>query len=209
MGKTVQLDGSRSLDVDGDLLTYRWSFVSKPVASSASLSDPASVRPTFVVDLPGIYVLQLIVNDGQLDSPPVTCIITTGNSRPVASAGPDQTVYVGNTVQLDGSGSRDVDGDPLSFWWSFTSLPPGSTAVLSNPAVVNPTFTIDHSGTYTLQPIVNDGQMREDGDVGAKTNYFPGSWRPLFAFAPTFRSKVRLRASKASQPPFRYMANQL
>ena len=42
---------------------------------------------------------------------------------PVADAGPDQTVFVGDTVQLDGSGSSDVDNDPLTFQWSFTTFP--------------------------------------------------------------------------------------
>ena len=36
------------------------------------------------------------------------------NTPPLASAGPDQTVYVGDTVQLDGSGSSDADGDPFT-----------------------------------------------------------------------------------------------
>lgn len=41
--------------------------------------------------------------------------IEAGNTRPVANAGPDQTVVVGTTVQLDGSKSSDADGDPLTF----------------------------------------------------------------------------------------------
>ena len=34
---------------------------------------------------------------------------------PVANAGPDQTVSLGSVVVLDGSGSSDPDGDPLSY----------------------------------------------------------------------------------------------
>ncbi|MHC4148320.1 MAG: choice-of-anchor D domain-containing protein, partial [Planctomycetota bacterium] len=72
---TVTLDGSASSDPDGDTLTFGWSFVSVPAGSNASLSNPAAVMPTFVPDLPGTYVAQLVVNDGTLDSAPDTVTI--------------------------------------------------------------------------------------------------------------------------------------
>jgi len=157
--QTVMLDGSKSSDVDGDSLTYHWSFISIPSGSGAALSNPSALNPTFVVDKPGTYVAQLIVNDGKVDSTPDTVSISTENSKPIANAGPDQTVYVGNTVTLDGSKSSDVDGDPLSFWWSFTSTSPGSVAKLSDPTAKNPTFRIDLPGIYVVQLIVNDGRV--------------------------------------------------
>jgi RHS repeat-associated protein len=156
---TVQLDGSKSTDVDGDLLSYKWSFVSVPTGSSASLSDTTSVKPSFVADKPGAYVAQLIVNDGKVDSIADTVTITTANSKPVADPGADQTVYVCDTVTLDGSKSTDVDGDPLTFWWSFTSTPSGSVAMLSDPMATNPTFVVDLPGIYVVQLIVNDGTI--------------------------------------------------
>ncbi|MDX1449390.1 MAG: ATP-binding protein, partial [Acidimicrobiia bacterium] len=45
--------------------------------------------------------------------------IAAPNRPPVADAGPDQTVLVGDTVTLDGSGSSDADGDALGFEWSL------------------------------------------------------------------------------------------
>jgi len=155
----VTLDGSGSSDVDGDLLTFKWSFVSIPEGSNATLSDPAVVNPTFVADRFGKYVVQLIVNDGKVDSEPDTVSIDTTNSRPVADAGEDQSQPVGSTITLDGSGSYDVDSDPLWYIWSFTSIPPGSTAVISNPTAVNPSFLADLYGTYIVQLIVNDGML--------------------------------------------------
>src|SRR5439155_23971456 len=107
----VQLDGSGSTDVDGNLLSYAWALTSRPTGSTASLSAPGSVTPEFVVDRPGEYVAQLVVNDGSVDSLPSTVTITTSNSAPVANAGPDQTVPVGRLAALDGSGSTDADGD--------------------------------------------------------------------------------------------------
>jgi len=156
---TVHLDGSASNDRDGDPLSYRWSFTSTPAGSTATLLAPTVVNPSFVVDLPGTYVAQLMVHDGQLDSAPDTVVITTENTRPMANAGPDQTVVVGTTVHLDGSKSSDVDGDRLTLRWALTAVPSGSTATLSDPTLVNPTFAVDKAGTYLVRLIVNDGTL--------------------------------------------------
>lgn len=159
VGETVTLDGSKSSDADGDSLKFTWSLTGKPAGSTAVLSDPSAVKPTFEADKPGAYVAQLIVNDGKADSAPDSVTITTKNSAPVAYAGPDQSIFVTETVTLDGSGSSDVDGDLLSFKWSLVSVPAGSAAVLSDAAAVKPSFTVDKSGTYVAQLIVNDGTV--------------------------------------------------
>ena len=164
VGDTVQLDGSKSSDVDGDPLTFYWSFVSRPLGSLATLSDPTAVRPTFLVDVHGSYTLQLIVNDGVVDSVPDTVIISTLNSRPVADAGPDQTVALGARVTLDGRRSRDVDGDPLTYHWRFVTLPAGSAAVLDDPSSAQPSFTADKAGSYAVELIVNDGTVDSNPD---------------------------------------------
>jgi len=87
------------------------------------------------------------------------------NTPPTADAGPDQTVFAGDTVTLDGSASSDVDGDPLTFTWSFASVPPGSTAALSAPSAIKPTFVPDKPGTYVAQLIVNDGKAASTPDT--------------------------------------------
>jgi hypothetical protein len=159
LGATVLLDGSRSTDADGDALTFRWRFTSRPAGSAATLSDPAAVVPTFVVDRPGTYIAELVVNDGSVDSAPDTVQVSTQNSRPVANAGPDQTAAVGTTVTLDGSRSSDVDGDALTFRWQFTSRPAGSAATLFDPTAIHPTFLVDQAGTYVVQLVVTDGLL--------------------------------------------------
>ena len=159
-GTTVILQGNRSSDVDGDPLTFRWTFLTRPTGSQATLLAPMAVNPAFVVDRPGTYVAQLIVNDGTLDSLPATVIITVDNIRPVAHAGADQLlVTVRQTVQLNGSGSSDADGDALSFRWALTTRPAGSQATLTSSTLVNPSFVADVLGTYVAQLIVNDGTL--------------------------------------------------
>src|SRR5262249_2020545 len=115
VGALVHLDASASTDADGDLLTYFWSITARPETRVADLSDEASVNPTFTPDAAGIYVIQLIINDGHIDSDPDTATLTvivsstSTNHPPVADAGPDRTALVGQTVALDGGGSSDPD----------------------------------------------------------------------------------------------------
>ena len=161
------LDGSASTDVDGDKLSFLWSLTSKPTNSSATLSNPVTVNPKFTADLPGDYIAQLIVNDGKADSQPDTVKVTTENSKPVANAGPDQTVPLQSTVLLDGSLSTDAEKDPITYLWSLTQKPTGSTASLTNPALINPQFKVDIPGAYLAQLIVNDGKLASDPDTVA------------------------------------------
>ncbi len=165
VSETVQLDGSGSSDANGDSLTYNWSFVSKPNGSDATLSSTGIVNPSFEVDLAGNYTVQLIVNDGTVNSAPDTVTISTENSAPVADAGADQAVLVNDTVQLNGGGSSDVDGDSVIFNWSLVSRPDGSDATLSSTGIVNPSFEVDLAGNYTVQLIVNDGTVNSAPDT--------------------------------------------
>src|SRR5262249_15104645 len=79
------------------------------------------------------------------------------NWPPVANAGPAQTVFRRATVSLNGSGSTDPDGDPLTFRWKFLSRPQGSQARLAQATTATPSFVADVAGTYVVRLIVNDG----------------------------------------------------
>jgi hypothetical protein len=107
-GATVELDGSNSGDVEGDVLTFMWTLVSIPAASTAVLSDPGAVNPSIIADLVGNYVVQLIVNDGLANSAPATVTITADvdtDSDGVPQS-IDNCTAVANADQLD----TDNDG---------------------------------------------------------------------------------------------------
>ncbi|MCF8167199.1 MAG: PKD domain-containing protein [Rhodoferax sp.] len=161
VGRNVTLDGSASTDANGDALTYSWTLTSKPVGSFAALSSSTSAKPSFTSDVAGTYVVGLTVNDGKVSSDTATVSITAAiaNVAPVANAGIAQNVDVGTTITFDGSASSDANNDPLTYAWTLTSSPAGSTAVLSSSTVAKPTFKADVAGTYVGTLTVNDGKV--------------------------------------------------
>ncbi len=166
VGTAVQLDGSASHDLNGTPLNYAWRIVSKPGESGAEISDTALVRPTILIDVDGVYVLELIVDDGYLASEPDTMIINTlENTAPVANAGDDQLIQVGATNQLDGSASFDVNGDSISYRWVLIHQPESSQAELTDANSIAPSLEIDVAGEYVAQLIVNDGILDSAPDT--------------------------------------------
>ena len=165
VGQTVTLDGTGSSDPEGSAVTYAWSLTPPP-GSTAALSSATAAQPTFVADVAGTYTAQLVVNDGTVNSAPATVTIVASlasapapNLPPAADAGTNQAVGVGQTVTLDGTGSSDPEGSAVTYAWSFTSQPPGSTAALSSTTAAQPSFVADVAGDYVAQLIVNDGTL--------------------------------------------------
>jgi len=69
--KTVSLDGSTSSDPDGYIAAYDWRLLGKPFGSGAVLSSDSTIAVSFTADLPGDYVVTLMVqdNDGAWSTP--------------------------------------------------------------------------------------------------------------------------------------------
>ncbi len=110
---------------------------------------------------------------------------------PIADAGPNQTVNTGDTVALNGRGSSDPQGKPLSYRWSVLSTPIGSRATLTGTNSSSPSFQADASGQYSIQLVVNNGlkdSLPANVTVSAvDTNvYLP----PSITSTPTFQSMV-------------------
>ena len=163
----VILDGSGSSDADGDGLTYLWSLTSVPEGSAAELDDSTLVGPSFTADLVGTYSSTLTVNDGFEDSAPdsVTITVATPNSVPIANAGLDQEASTCEQITLDGSASTDADGDPLSYVWSFNSIPDGSGSQILDSNTVSSRFVADVAGSYVVNLIVSDESSTSEPDT--------------------------------------------
>ncbi len=165
-GTLVALDGSQSASGTAGLLTYQWALTSRPAGSAATLSGATTVRPTLTADVAGAYTAQLVVDNGSVKSHPdtVTIIADIGNLPPRAHAGPDGAAPPGRLVTLDGNGSTDPNGTPITYRWQFLTKPPASQAVLVNPTSPMPSFTPDVAGTYKLALTVSDGTLTSPPD---------------------------------------------
>ncbi len=145
-------------------------------------ADPIFVRNAFA-DRLGDYHLQMsspAIDAGDNAAPQLPAGDLDGNARianarvdmgayeysnhaPVADAGPDQTITADasclTTVVLNGSGSSDADGDPLTFTWTgpFGTVS-GASASVSLPA-----------GTHVITLTVQDGRGGSSSDTRVVT----------------------------------------
>jgi hypothetical protein len=157
LGGNFFLDATSSTDADGDSLSFLWEALAD--ADLVSIADSSAAQTQILPLLPGSYTFLLSVSDGALTgTDEITVLVSSeGNVAPVADAGPAQTIAVGTTVRLDGSGSLDADGDPLFYRWSVGNNP-GELVALSDSTAVSPDFMPTLLGTYVFGLIVDDGQ---------------------------------------------------
>ncbi|MBV8845007.1 MAG: OmpA family protein [Bryobacterales bacterium] len=83
----------------------------------------------------------------------VTRRVRVGNTPPVADAGPPQVNVPAGTITLDGSGSYDPDGDPITYQWIQQA---GPTVTFSSPTSAKTTFTAVGGAFYVFQLVVRD-----------------------------------------------------
>ena len=158
----VTLDGSASVDPEGDSLNYQWQ---QTAGTTVTLNSSTSARPNFTSPN-GTENLSfaLVVNDGELSSPTdsVSISVSADDIAPVANAGVDQIVAGEALVFLDASASYDAEGDALSYQWQQTS---GTTVTLSSTTAIAPSFTAPSaSGNLSFSLVVNDGELSSPVD---------------------------------------------
>ncbi|MGZ8980482.1 MAG: PKD domain-containing protein [Burkholderiaceae bacterium] len=145
-GDPVAFDASASVDFDGELVSYRWSF------GNGSALEGKEVVHRF--EKPGSYDVKLTVDDGSGASCGRTADVAkvTVNTPPVARALGDRKGMAGGAHDLltfDASQSADADGQPLSFLWELgDGITRAGDRILHHYA---------QPGEYTVQLIVDDG----------------------------------------------------
>jgi len=84
---------------------------------------------------------------------------------PLADAGPDRTVEVGENITLDGSGSHSTTTGLMTYQWTLNSKPSTSATTLAGATTANPIFKADVGGTYIFSLVVNNGSLSSNTDV--------------------------------------------
>jgi|GEM_PF-1523022 len=182
--ETGTLDGSTSLDPDKDKLTFKWRIVDGgkgEVALSGADQEKASVVGKKV----GPVLVELIVNDGTVDSTPLRIELTVirSNGKPVAKITGPETARIKSFVDLSGAESSDPDGDELTYIWS-QPIDGGPSIGVNAKELRKKTlrFSPERPGTYVIHLQVIDSELTKS-DVAIKTIVVKGVNRPPQAIA--------------------------
>ncbi len=166
----VTLNGNGSHDPFSGIAGYRWQQTS---GRSVILDTPAAAITTFEVPAATVageemtFELTVTNQSGLQASDTVNIRFYLTNIYPVAVAGEDFNVLQGETVNLNGSSSRDADGGIAAYHWTQTG---GMAVDLINADTARPSFIapdVDNTGdtlTFSLQ-VRDTGGLQDVDDI--------------------------------------------
>jgi CSLREA domain-containing protein len=114
----------------------------------------------------GAFIDEFVTNQsGGMDNPQIATfspgkIVTSSNARPTAIDGGPYAIAEGDSLVLDGSGSLDPNGDPLTYSWDLDNDGTFDDASGVNPTVDWATLQavgIDDDAVYPVALQVDDG----------------------------------------------------
>jgi len=116
-GQPIALDGAGSADPDGGALTFRWTLKRRPDGSKAVLDRPGEARTQLFVDLPGAYVVALVVHDGQASAASeveVAATLPPERERAPAIAGAFEALCGRPPTEAEVQALAPLEGDALA-----------------------------------------------------------------------------------------------
>lgn len=152
--ETLSLSASTSTDSDGDIVRYEW-------IENNQRFGTESITTWTAPDTADNYIITLKVtdDDGATTSIDIMIVVTaTPNTAPTASiVATDPSIFLGNSVTLDASGSID-DGNIVSYLWKT-----GDNQTIGNTEVFN--WTPQKVDNYTITLTVTD----DDGTTASNS----------------------------------------
>ncbi|MBS3813491.1 PKD domain-containing protein [Candidatus Bipolaricaulota bacterium] len=166
---TVAFAGSDSSDPDGEIIEYEWDFGDP---DSGGDNTSAEQNPAHEYSDEGTYTVSLTVTDGDgaSDTAEMEVEVKSGtpplNEDPIAdiSYSPDPaTGELPLTVEFDGSGSSDPDGEVVNYQWSFGDPESGDDNTSSKE---KPEHEYSSEGTYTVTlTVMDDGGGKNTEEI--------------------------------------------
>jgi large repetitive protein len=143
LGAPTPFDGSGSTEKNGKITDWLWNFGDGATAKGA--------RATHIFKKPGLHKVTLTIKSATA-APACQSISTsriiTVNAPPVAVAGDDIKVSVGEEVRFDGGKSHDSDGGITAFSWDFGDGISGKG--------LQPVHAFARPGNYRVKLVVKD-----------------------------------------------------
>ncbi len=146
------------IDLDNDNLTYSWFLDNYLVSNNDNYTYTSNYSSS------GLHNVTFFISDG-LSSSSVSWNFSVNNvnRKPIANVGSDRTIIVNNSISLSGSLSNDPDNDNITYLWKQNSGPENLS--INNLNNIQITFTPKTAGIYTIQLIVNDGNLNSDASI--------------------------------------------
>jgi uncharacterized protein (TIGR03382 family) len=149
--QTITFDAIASHDPDGEIVGWNWDFGDSATAAGQTVTHSYAAEGTYLV------ILTVTDDDGALGQDSV--LVTVGkvvNNPPVADAGEDRTVTLGQEILLDGSKSTDADGTIVTWVWDLGNGETGTGEAFQH--------TYQELGTYKVKLTVTDDSGLSDDD---------------------------------------------
>ncbi len=154
-GVNITFTAGGSSDEDGEVVAWKWNCTSHDdLYMNGTENETMHVMAMYA----DIYVLVLTVQDDEGAWSSVVeheLNITAIDQYPVADAGGDKQVRMGASVELNGGGSYDVEGDIVTWRWRCTSHPTVPGLVNADQMIAS--FTPPEPGTFVFTLEVEDG----------------------------------------------------
>ena len=157
-GNSVNFTGNSSFD-DAGIVSYAWDFGDGNTSSAPNPQHVYTVADRYSV------ILRVTDAGGLTDEVSLEITAKVPNRQPLAAASSDKTSGPNIlTVQFNGSGSSDPDGDTLSYAWDF------GDGMGSNQK--NPSHDFRVTGTYSVLLTVSDGQFTSTDTITVTVSPF-------------------------------------
>jgi len=150
-GTPITFDASGSTPNGGEIVLYEWDWNNDGTYDNSTTSP--TISHTWTDDYAGTVGLRVTDDDGLNDT--ATTSVTVYNVAPTVEAGPDQAVYVNQTVNFTGNFTDPGLLDIYTIFWDFGD---GSNA----RDTLTPTHNYSDVGVYTVILNVTD----DDGGSG-------------------------------------------